>query len=56
MKKLCTKTLKIDNATFLKGSEYEVSLHPYITGALLATDDRGVTVDIAMSLLNKYFI
>lgn len=56
MKKLCVKTLKIDSATFLKGSEYEVSLHPHITGALLATDDRGITTDIAMSLFNKYFI
>lgn len=33
MKKLCVKTLKIDSATFLKGAEYEVSLHPHITGA-----------------------
>ena len=56
MQKLCAKTLKIDNATFLAGSEYEVSLHPHITGALLVTDDRGITTVIAMSLFNKHFI
>ena len=56
MQKLCAKTLKIDNATFLTGSEYEVSLHPHIVGALLVTDDRGVTVDISMNIFNKYFI
>ena len=56
MKKLCVKSLMLDNATFLVGSEYEVSLHPHITGALLVTDDRGVTIDIAMSIFNKYFI
>lgn len=56
MKKLCAKTIKIDKATFLVGSEYEVSLHPYRVGVLLVTDDRGVTVDIAMSIFNKYFI
>lgn len=56
MKKLCAKTLKINNAIFLVNSEYEVSLHPHIVGALLVTDDRGITIDIAMSLFNKYFI
>jgi hypothetical protein len=56
MKKICTKYCTIDNASFVQGGEYEVSFHPHIIGAFLLTDDRGITVDIAQSILNEYFI
>lgn len=56
MKKICTKYCTIDNASFVQGGEYEVSFHPHVPVAFLLTDSRGITVDIAQSILNAYFI
>jgi hypothetical protein len=56
MAKICTKHCTIDNASFVRGGEYEVSFHPRTPGAFLLTDDRGITVAVAQSILNRYFI
>jgi hypothetical protein len=56
MKRLCVKLLKIDNATFLSDSEYEVRLHPHQEGCILLTDSRGIAVDIPTIEFHNYFI
>lgn len=56
MKRLCVKTLKIGNATFLPDSEYEIRLHPWQEGYVLLTDSRGITVDMSTIKFHNYFI
>ena len=56
MKRLCVKTLKIGNATFLPDSEYKVNFDPFREGNLFLTDDRGITVDIPTIKFHNYFI
>jgi hypothetical protein len=56
MKRLCVKFLKIGDSIFFPNSEYEINLNPIRDGNIFLTDDRGITVDVSISILNAHFI
>lgn len=56
MKRFCVKVLKIGDSIFLPNSEYEININPLRDGNIFLTDDRGITVDVSIPILNAHFI